>query len=292
MRYQVTHTTTYEYQNAVSISHHLLKLTPRALPRQALHEHQILLQPEPALTSRHEDYFGNPAAFVTVEGAHRQLSLTARSVVDITAPQLPEAAGTPPWEKVRELALGPVNGLGTEPVEFTFSSPQVPSGEAYAGYASSSFPPGRPVLEAARDLMQRIFREFRFDPKATTVATPLAQVFQQRRGVCQDFAHFQIACLRSLGLPARYVSGYLETVPPPGKSRLIGADTSHAWLQVWCGEAGWADLDPTNGIFPTDRHITLAWGRDYGDVSPSRGVLVGSGQHHLKVAVDVTPVAA
>src|SRR3989442_844631 len=136
MRYQVAHTTTYEYQNAVSISHHLLRLTPRALPRQALLEHQILLQPEPALTSRHEDYFGNPATFVTVEGAHRQLSVIARSVVEITAPQLPEAAGTPSWETVRDLAHGPGNGLGTEPVEFTFSSPQAPSGEAYAGYAN------------------------------------------------------------------------------------------------------------------------------------------------------------
>jgi transglutaminase-like putative cysteine protease len=292
MRYQITHTTRYDYQNAVSVSHHLLRLTPRTLPGQAVMQHDLFFDPQPALTSQHPDYFGNQTTFVTVEGAHRQLTITARSVVEVSAHQPLLAAVTPPWETVRELCRTPVNLSTMEPVEFAFSSTHAAPREAFAAYTSSSFPPGRPCLEAAQDLMQRIFGDFKFDPKATTVATPLTQVFQQRRGVCQDFAHFQIACMRSLGLGARYVSGYLETAPPPGKPKLVGADTSHAWLQVWCGEAGWADLDPTNGITPTDRHITLAWGRDYGDVSPSRGVLVGSGQHQLKVAVDVAPVAA
>jgi len=149
----------------------------------------------------------------------------------------------------------------------------------------------RPVLEAAVDLMQLIHDDFKFDPQATTVATPLEQVFRARRGVCQDFAQLQIACLRAMGLPARYVSGYLETLPPPGKPKLLGADSSHAWLQLWCGEAGWVDLDPTNNLLPTERHITVAWGRDFADVSPLRGVLVGSGTHQLQVAVDVTPLA-
>jgi transglutaminase-like putative cysteine protease len=171
--------------------------------------------------------------------------------------------------------------------EFTFDSPLVPLDTPFTDYARESFPPGRNLLAAVLDLTARIHRDFKFDPTATTVATPLARVLEQRRGVCQDFAHLQIACLRSLGLPARYVSGYLETVPPAGQAKLLGADASHAWVSFFCPGLGWIDVDPTNNLFPSMQHITLGWGRDYGDVSPIRGVLVGGEEHTLTVSVDV-----
>jgi transglutaminase-like putative cysteine protease len=175
-------------------------------------------------------------------------------------------------------------------VEFSYPSPHVTTGPDLAAYASESFTPKRSLVAAAIDLMHRINREFVFDAGATTIATPVTQVLANRRGVCQDFAHLQIGCLRSLGLAARYVSGYLVTHPIPGQPRLVGADASHAWLSVWCPRLGWVDLDPTNDVLPSQRHVTLAWGRDYGDVSPLRGVLLGGRDHELKVAVSVTPL--
>ena len=289
MRYEVTHGTHYTYAHEVSVSHHVARLTPRALPRQQCLECELQVEPTPALAHRRDDYFGNLATFLTVEGPHSQLLITARSVVEVTSPSLPIPSETPAWEVVRGLCREGEEGA-VEGSEFVFRSPLIPSRAEFADYANSSFVAGRPILESVVDLTARIFREFKFDPKATTVATPLEQVLKERRGVCQDFAHFQIACLRSLGLPARYVSGYLETLPPPGKPKLVGADASHAWVQAWCAGAGWIDVDPTNNVLPTDRHITVAWGRDFSDVSPIRGVIVGGGDHELKVAVDVAPV--
>lgn len=289
--FDITHTTTYHYESPVTVAHHLLRLAPRRLPRQFRLAHELNLQPAAASLNRHTDYFGNEVAFVIFEGAHRQLRVTARSRVAVGAAFIPDAAETPAWESVRGLCRTDLSAPVLAASEFTFGSPLVPLDTPFTDYARDSFPTGRAILDAVLDLTARIHRDFEFDATATTVATPLARVLEQRRGVCQDFAHLQIACLRSLGLPARYVSGYLETVPPPGQPKLVGADASHAWVSIWCGPAfGWLGLDPTNAIAEGDDHIVVARGRDYADVPPVDGVILSYGGHELKVSVDVAPV--
>ena len=290
MIYELTHTTTYDYRDTVSVSHHVLRLTPRGLSHQRCLSHAVQIDPLPVVSQPHWDYFGNAVTFVTVEGAHRRLVVTSSSTVSLTNPRWPDPAETPAWETVREFSRGQQIGPALDASEFIFDSPLVRSTDRFADYAAQSFPRERPIFDAVLDLTQRIHRDLKFDAKATTVATPLEEVFKNRRCVCQDFAQFQIACLRSLGLPARYVSGYLETDPPPGQPRLAGADASHAWVSFYCHGLGWIDVDPTNNLLPATRHITVAWGRDYSDVSPIRGVLLGSGDHSLKVAVDVAPL--
>ena len=291
MVYEVTHTTGYEYTDPVSVSYHMLRLHPRQLARQSCARHDLHIEPRPILTKTHLDYFGNQLSFVTIEGPHRELAVVSRSQVELQrAAALPLV--TSPWEAVRDLFRGDQPPGPVDACEFVYGSPLVRPQPEFADYAQASFSPGRPVLEAVLDLTARIHRDFKFSPKATTVATPLEQVFKTRRGVCQDFAQLEIACLRSLGIPARYVSGYIETQPPPGQPRLVGADASHAWVGFYCPEAGWLDIDPTNNSMPSTHHITVAWGRDYSDVSPVRGVLLGSGEHSLKVAVDVVPLTA
>jgi len=288
--YDLTHTTTYDYLSPVTVSHHLLRVSPRRLARQFRLEHSVQTDPVAATTSQRTDYFGNDVTFATIEGAHRRLRITSRSRVAVGPAFIPDPTETPHWESVRGLCRSDRSSAVLEAIEFTFPSPVVPLEPAFAEYALASFTPRRSILEAALELTSRIHADFKFDPTATTVSTPLLEVLEKRRGVCQDFAHFEIACLRSLGLPARYVSGYLETIPPPGKPRLVGADASHAWVSLFCPGIGWIDLDPTNNCTPSIRHITAAWGRDYGDVSPIRGVLLGSGEHTLSVAVDVLPL--
>jgi transglutaminase-like putative cysteine protease len=285
-RFDITHTTTYDYRAPVTVAHHLLRLAPRRFPRQFQLAHSLGITPAAAAT-RHIDYFGNEVVFAGIEGAHRQLCVSARSQVAVAPAFIPDPAETPAWEVVRNLCLADLSEPVLDASEFTFASPLVPLEPAFRTYAAESFPAGRPILEGVLELSARIHREFEFDATATTVSTPLAQVLERRRGVCQDFAHFMIACLRSLGLPARYVSGYLETLPPPGHAKLIGADASHAWVAFFCPGLGWMDVDPTNNLLPSMQHITLGWGRDYGDVSPIRGVLVGGDEHTLTVAVDV-----
>ena len=293
MLHAICHSTVYDYDHDVSLSHHLLRLTPRSLERQRCLERSIESVPSPATRSEHIDHFGNTTGFLTIEGAHRRLEIHARSLVEALPPATgPVAAATAPWESLRDACRPGALDAPPEPVEFVFPSPMAPRRAEFSGYAQYSFPAGRPALEGAQDLCARIHADFAFDARATTVATSVQDFFKTRRGVCQDFAHLMVACLRSLGLPARYVSGYLETSPPPGQEKLIGADASHAWISVWCGAAGWIDLDPTNNLRPAERHITVAWGRDFGDVSPVRGVLVGSGSHQLKVSVDVRPAEA
>ncbi|MDB6024782.1 MAG: transglutaminase [Verrucomicrobiales bacterium] len=287
MIYRVTHTTTYDYTDSVSLSHHLLRLMPRDLPHQRCLTHAVDIDPKPAIAERHFDYFGNAVTFLTIEGAHRKLIVKSESSVAVTPRVIPPPAETLAWESVRESSRGQQIGHSLDASEFVFDSPLVRTKDDFAAYAAPSFPKNRPILEAALNLTKRIHADFKFDPKATTLATPLEEVFKNRRGVCQDFAQFQIACFRSLGLPARYVSGYLETDPPPGKPRFVGADASHAWVSFYCHGIGWIDVDPTNNVLPTARHITVAYGRDYDDVSPIRGVILGAGQHTLKVAVDV-----
>lgn len=285
MIYNIAHQTVYDYSEPVSLSHHLLRLRPRACARQRIIEWELLIDPSPVATSQHTDRFGNPIIFISIEGRHQRMSVESRSQVEVTGSRTP--GETAPWEVVRDLCSSNPVGNALEAAEFSFDSPLVRTEQDYAVYAAPSFSPGRPIFEAAAELTARIFEDFQFDPTATTIATPLHQVFKQRRGVCQDFAHFQIACLRSLGVPARYMSGYLETMPPPGTPRLAGADASHAWLAVFCLDDGWIELDPTNNCVASTRHITLGWGRDYSDISPVRGVLLGGGQHKLQVGVDV-----
>jgi transglutaminase-like putative cysteine protease len=208
----------------------------------------------------------------------------------VNVPPVPPAQHTPPWEAV----FGQLERAGTrealDTLQYAFDSPYTLASADLAGYAGRSFTPGRNVLEAAQELTRRIHQDFRYDSSATTVSTPVDEVVRLGRGVCQDFAHLELACLRSLGVPGRYVSGYLLTRPPPGQQKLVGADASHAWVSVWCGEAGWVDFDPTNDTIVGDEHVTLAWGRDYGDVSPINGVIFGGGAHRIEVNVDVTPV--
>jgi transglutaminase-like putative cysteine protease len=287
MKYEIIHRTVYEYGEAVPLSHHILRMHPRPTRFQTVLSSGISTEPAPAALSRHEDRFGNAIAYLSIEGGHMEFAITSRSAVNVVVPPAIDAAETAPWETIRNLCPSRTGGEWLGAAECIFGSPMIDVHPSYAEYARPSFAENRPVLEAALDLNSRIHADFKFDPAATTVATPVDEVFEKRRGVCQDFAHFQIACLRSLGIPARYVSGYIETSPPPGRPKLAGADASHAWISVFCGDAGWVDLDPTNNILCKSRHITVAWGRDYSDAGPMRGVILGGGCHRVSVAVDV-----
>jgi transglutaminase-like putative cysteine protease len=289
--YRCRHVTRYDYGEDVPVSHHRLHLTPRPHPRQTCRSAAITVLPAPSVRVDHTDHFGNVSTYVAVQEPHRSLTIIAESDVAVSAPPPLDPLSTPPWEAVRD-RLHALSGpdAAAEVVQFAFDSALVQVSPELAAYAAPSFPAGRPVADAALDLMRRIHGDFAFDPTATTVATPLGVAFANRRGVCQDFAHVLVGCLRAQGLPARYVSGYLRTLPPPGKPRLIGADVSHAWASVWCGDGPWLDLCPTNGRPADQDFITLAWGRDYGDVSPVRGVILSGAGHTLSVEVDVEPV--
>ncbi len=290
MRYRIIHRTTYTYESPVTVCHYIARLAPRALPGQECPWHEVHIRPEPVERATRLDYFGNTSLYFEIEGAHAQLEVISRSLVEVRAPAPIDALATPAWETIRDASQSSLWSPTAVASELACPSSQIPVGTEFADYARASFTPDRPVLDAVSDLNRRIYEDFLFDPAATDIATPVAQVLKQRRGVCQDFAQVMIACLRSLGLPARYVSGYLETEPPPGKEKLVGADASHAWVAVFCGEqTGWVDLDPTNNLLPTERHVTLAWGRDFADVSPLRGVTIGAGEQSLQVAVDVLP---
>ena len=290
MIYRVRHRTRYDYEDPVSVSHHLVRLTPRNLPAQVCRGIQISILPEPPVIATHSDYFGNIQTFFALQEPHDCLIVEASSELEVHSIKRPDFAGSPPWETVVESLGGDHSEEGLDAYQFVFGSPRVGASRELADYARESFPAGRPLLEGIFDLMRKVHRDFRFDTKATEVTTPVQEFFQKRRGVCQDFAHLQIACLRSLGLPARYISGYLRTLPPPGLPRLVGADASHAWCSAWCPGAGWVDFDPTNNCVPADGHITVAWGRDYSDVSPIHGVLLGGARHTLDAGVDVIPI--
>lgn len=291
MRLHVLHETTYRYDPPVATAQHLAHLSPGEHPGQRLLSHSLAIAPEPSHQSSQIDAFGNPSLHFMLSFPHESLRVFAASSV-CTEPPAPCPDGQP-WEHIRE-ALRYRAGAPFDPAsEYLFPSPYVPRHPELADFARDLFPPGRPVLQAAHALMQRIHADMRYTSGSTTVHTPVLQALAQRRGVCQDFAHLMIGCLRSLGLPARYVSGYLLTQPPPGQPRLIGADASHAWVQVYDPEAGWVDFDPTNHLAgigrPSEGHITLAIGRDFGDVSPLRGVIQGGGNPQLSVAVTVAP---
>lgn len=290
MRYHVIHRTTCTYESPVTVCHYTARLEPRVLPTQDCPWHELTIRPEPVEKAGRSDYFGNHCVYFEIEGSHQKLEVIARSLVEIPEIEPPDPFDTPAWESVRDACRADLPSAATTAGEFVFASQLIPVGPEFADYARPSFPARRPVLEGVCDLNRRIHEDFIFDPAATDHATPVTEVLENRRGVCQDFAQVMIACLRSIGLPARYVSGYLETMPPPGQPKLVGADASHAWVSVFCGEAaGWMDADPTNNVLPAERHITLGWGRDFADVSPLRGVTLGSGEHRLQVAVDVLP---
>jgi transglutaminase-like putative cysteine protease len=286
--FEITHTTVYRYASPVLASHNLLRLAPRQMERQIRLAHTLEISPLPGAQSAHMDYFGNEVMFTSCAEPHEELRVTSRSTVAVSPAYFPDPSETPAWESVRTHCLSDRSRPALEAAEFLFASPQVPLGNGFADYAAPSFPRRRPLLEAVIDLTARIYRDFTFDPCATTLATPLEDVLANRRGVCQDFAHFQIACMRSMGLPARYVSGYLETLPPPGSPKLAGVDASHAWIAFYCPGMGWIDVDPTNNLLPSMRHVVVGWGRDYGDVCPIRGVVGGGGADPaMEVAVDV-----
>jgi transglutaminase-like putative cysteine protease len=289
MIYEVSHRTTYRYSMPVSFSHHFLHLTPRSCPHQICHRTALAVSPMPTVQSSGEDYFGNPVSNITLQEQHRELVLHSRSVIEVSALDLPDPAATDPWDQIYDRLQRDGSESGLDAIQYAFDSPYTLARADLAGYAGPSFPPGRPIADGVLDLTRRIHQEFRYDSTATTVSTPVDDIFAGRRGVCQDFAHFEIACLRALGLPARYVSGYLLTRPPEGQERLVGADASHAWLSVWCPPHGWIDLDPTNNLVVSVEHVTLAWGRDYGDVSPIKGAIFGGGEHAIDVSVDVIP---
>lgn len=290
MIYSVRHKTTYDYEDAVSVSHHILRLTPRNKRGQTCRQSRISIIPRPPALNWHQDYFTNRVTTFTLLEPHDRLIVDAASELEVTALPLPDFKASPPWEQMRDSLATDYTDEGLNACQFIFDSPRVKARPELAEYARESFPEGRPLLEAAMDLTHRIHRDFLFDTKATEVSTPVETFFEMRRGVCQDFSHLQIACMRSLGLPARYISGYLRTVAPEGQPRLIGSDSSHAWCSTWSPGAGWVDFDPTNDCVPSDGHITLAWGRDYSDVSPIHGVLLGGARHTLETGVDVIPV--
>jgi transglutaminase-like putative cysteine protease len=289
VRYNITHITRYEYFDPVTISYNLVRLRPRDHGMQSCMLHELAISPTPAVNSGSLDYFGNYAVWFGLQEPHTELTVTARSEVQVDLGLQPDTATGPPWEQVRQSMLTATSPQTLSAREFCFDSPYVPRNPELADYASPSFSQGSPFLQCVFDLTQRIHREFEFVPGSTTVGTPVLDVLHNRRGVCQDFAHLQIGCLRSLGLAARYVSGYLATTPPPGQARLVGADASHAWLSVYEPDFGWIDFDPTNGIMPSDSHITVAWARDYDDLAPVKGILVGGQRQRLKVSVDVAP---
>lgn len=288
MRLRVSHTTKYKYSDPVAVCHNLVHLSPRNTARQSVASHRLAISPEPTDFVERVDALGNKVGYFSIPIAHRGLSLSAVSEVTVNAAPAPKES--PSWQGVRESIRKRDDAAAADAFRYAFPSTHVPEVDALVAYATESFRAGAPIVDAAKDLTARVHADFEYDPTATTVSTPVHEVWERRRGVCQDFAHLQIAMLRSLGLAARYVSGYLRTIPPPGRERLVGADASHAWVSVYCGAAGWIDFDPTNDCIPGPDHVTLAIGRDYADVTPVQGVFVGGGTHTLEVSVDVAPL--
>jgi len=302
--YRVRHSTLYEYPEAVVSSHDEAHLLPRSLERQRVSEVELRIEPTPDTVTWHRDYFGNEVVFFALQTPHERLEIRTQSRVELRPPPVFDPESTRAWEDVVRIAREDRSEEALEAFEFAFDSPFVKTSAELADFGRRSFPPGRRLGDGLLELCGRVHREFRYDPEATTLDTPVAEVLRKRHGVCQDFAHVAIGALRSLGIPARYVSGYLRTRPqeaPPGSARpapetddpagkeLVGSEASHAWLSAWDPDLGWLDIDPTNDLVPGDRHVILAWGRDYDDVSPVKGVTLGGGGHTVEVAVEVRP---
>jgi transglutaminase-like putative cysteine protease len=296
--YRVRHETVYRYDGSVVTSHNEARLLPRRLSRQEVSRVELRIDPNPDTVQWHQDYFGNDVVFFTLHVPHECLAIRTDSEVELHPDPPFDPSASAPWERVVEEVRASRGESALQAFEFAFDSPFVEASDELAAYARPSFPAGRRLAEGVLDLMHRIHADFTYDPGATTLDTSLPEVLRERRGVCQDFAHLMIGGLRSLGLPARYVSGYLRSrrAPGPGDAAasedaatLVGSEASHAWVSVWCPSLGWFDVDPTNDLVPSDRHVVLAWGRDYDDVSPVKGVTLGGGYHTVEVSVEVAP---
>ena len=291
IRYQIRHLTEYSYSNNVAVCQNQVRMQPVTGGNVTCERTELSISPEPTNRDEHIDYFGNRVITFSIEAIHKSLTVEVKSIVAVAAPSVNASMPSPNWETL--LATNPNQMRRPKIAEHRFGSPRITPAEPFAKYAETSFAPQRSILDAALDLTRRIHDGFKYDTTATTVETTTEQAFELRAGVCQDFAHVEIACLRSMGLAARYVSGYLRTHPPEGKERLVGADESHAWVEVYAGEAiGWLGLDPTNACLVGTDHIPVCTGRDYDDVSPMRGVVMGGGTNTLKVSVDVEPISA
>ena len=289
MTYRVQHRTSYVYESLVSASYGVVYLLPRDTPAQRVVECHVGVVPEPDSYSEHVDFFGNRVANFTVLEGHTELIVTTTSVVDVIARQLPAFGTGPTWESVAEMVRSSDDPDVIDASQFLLDSPSAPVSDAVRAFASESFEAGRHLVDVLGDLTGRIYRRFQYKSGVTSLRTTPDELLTLGKGVCQDFAHLQIACLRAFGVPARYVSGYLETLPPPGRPKLIGADVSHAWVSAYLPTMGWVDLDPTNNVFVGERHICTAWGRDYADVSPLRGVIFTEAKSNtMTVSVDVT----
>ena len=297
INFRVTHTTEYQYQELASLSHNEARLVPRnfELP---LFEQKCLryhLNTDPIWSDHRErvDYFGNHVFYFTMRQPHDHMKISVQSDVLVTPGRYPKgwmleyARQSPAWEVVRDRVQRELSAESFDARQYVLASPMAAPFSDAEKYALQSFEANRPILLAAHELMERIYTDFSYLPGTTSIVTPLQEVFDDKKGVCQDFAHFMLACLRSLRLPCRYVSGYIETVPPEGKEKLVGSDASHAWISLFLPHLGWIDFDPTNRQLPYTQHITIGWGRDYSDVTPLKGVFFGGGEHELKVSVDV-----
>lgn len=293
MMYRVKHVTTYRYTEPVLLAHHLAHLTPRQTVHQTCLRAQLRITPIPAeIDENGHDYYGNPVIFFGMREPHGTLTVQVTSRVEVRDRVLPQESAALPWNGPQDPLAGLRGDRLLDVADYCYDSPYIAQSRDVRDYAAESFRPGRSVLACVTDLNHRIHGDFSYDPTATTVATPVTEVLANKAGVCQDFAHLAIAGLRAMGIPARYVSGYLLTRPPPGKKKLRGSDASHAWISVFLPEFGWVDFDPTNDCLPETEHVTLGWGRDFGDVSPLFGVVLGGGEHRLRVGVDVEPVTA
>ncbi len=290
MEYDVRHRTTYRYLQDVSYSCHVAHLLPRETDTQRVEAAEIALSQAPSRRRRQNDYFGNAIEWFAIDQPHTVLEVLSQSRVSVAPAKTLAPSESPAWERVRAALGQPADDGAREAVQYIFDTPLTAPNAAIARYAAQSFASERSVLEGALDLMHRIHADFRYDTTVTDATTPAERAFEIRSGVCQDLAHAGIACLRALGLAGRYVSGYLFTKPPPGQPRMIGADASHAWFSVWAPPFGWIDLDPTNDMRPDGSHVTVAWGRDYGDVAPIDGIVSGGGAQVVEVGVDVLPI--
>ncbi len=290
MEYQVTHITEYDSANPISVCHNQAWLTPRNCHGQICQTNEVIITPEPSTFAQLQDGFGNTVTSFSFNEGYKTLEVKSVSRIEVTVRELPDRLSSPAWEQVAARLRTDRSSEWLNAYELCFDSPRIHTSEELRAFALPDFTANRPIVDAIAAFTERIHKEFEHDPKATTVTTPILEVLARRRGVCQDFAQLQIGALRSLGLAARYVSGYVRTHPPKGKPRLVGADASHAWLSIYCGEQGWIDIDPTNNLFPTNEHITVAWGRDYSDVTPLRGVYTGGGRLNMNVSVDVALV--
>lgn len=286
MLYSITHTTSYRYNQQVSLCHNIATLCPRSTATQICKSSKIAISPLPEVMDSHTDFFGNKVYYFVVEQEHDKLTVTVNSIVEKVPLTEERIIVNTSWELVRQL-LNTSNGKFMDEKQFIAATDITMPTEAIKAYAMQSFSAGHSLYQSALDLIQRIYKDFKFTPGFTTISTPLSTVMKERKGVCQDFAHLGISCIHSIGLPVRYVSGYIETIAPPGKEKLTGVDASHAWLSVFIPEMGWIDFDPTNNKIPDEQYITVGWGRDYFDIVPLKGIIMSSSSHEMKVSVDV-----